>query len=125
MAVLVVLAATHLLNDLIQSLIPAVYPIIKDSYALDFVQIGIITLTFQMAGSLLQPVVGYVTDRRPMPYSTIIGMTFTLAGLASLGFASSYGFILVSVALIGIGSVIFHPEATGLDSRAEPAVICL
>ncbi len=119
MAVLVVLAATHLLNDLIQSLIPAVYPIIKDSYALDFVQIGIITLTFQMAGSLLQPVVGYVTDRRPMPYSTIIGMTFTLAGLASLGFASSYGFILVSVALIGIGSAIFHPEATRLARHAS------
>jgi FSR family fosmidomycin resistance protein-like MFS transporter len=66
MAVLVVLALTHLLNDLIQSLIPAIYPIIKDSYTLDFVQIGLITLTFQIAGSLLQPVVGYVTDRRPM-----------------------------------------------------------
>ena len=112
MTVLVVLGLTHLLNDLIQSLIPAVYPIIKDAYALDFVQVGIITLTFQIAGSLLQPVVGYVTDRRPMPYSTIVGMTFTLVGLASLGFASSYGLILVSVACIGIGSAIFHPEAT-------------
>ena len=119
MAVLVVLAVTHLLNDLIQSLIPAVYPIIKDSYALDFVQIGIITFTFQMAGSLLQPVVGYVTDRHPMPYSTIVGMTFTFSGLACLGFASSYGFILVSVALIGIGSAIFHPEATRLARHAS------
>lgn len=119
MAVLVVLALTHLLNDLIQSLIPAVYPIIKDAYALDFVQIGLITLTFQIAGSLLQPLVGYVTDQRPMPYSTIIGMTFTLAGLASLGFAPSYGIILVSVACIGIGSAIFHPEATRMARQAS------
>ncbi len=119
MAVLIVLALTHLLNDLIQSLIPAVYPIIKDSYALDFVQIGLITLTFQIAGSLLQPVVGYVTDRRPMPYSTLVGMTFTFAGLASLGFAPSYGIILVSVACIGIGSAIFHPEATRLARQAS------
>ena len=119
MAVLVVLGLTHLLNDLIQSLIPAVYPIIKDAYALDFVQIGLITLTFQIAGSLLQPVVGYVTDRRSMPYSTIVGMGFTLAGLASLGFASSYGIILVSVACIGIGSAIFHPEATRLARQAS------
>ncbi len=119
MAVLIVLALTHLLNDLIQSLIPAVYPIIKDSYALDFVQIGLITLTFQIAGSLLQPVVGYVTDRRPMPYSTLVGMTFTFSGLASLGFAPSYGIILVSVACIGIGSAIFHPEATRLARQAS------
>ena len=119
MAVLVVLGLTHLLNDLIQSLIPAVYPIIKETYALDFVQIGLITLTFQIAGSLLQPVVGYVTDRRPMPYSTIVGMAFTLVGLASLGFASSYGIILVSVACIGIGSAIFHPEATRLARQAS------
>lgn len=119
MAVLIVLALTHLLNDLIQSLIPAVYPIIKESYALDFVQIGLITLTFQIAGSLLQPVVGYVTDRRPMPYSTLVGMVFTFAGLASLGFAPSYGIILVSVACIGIGSAIFHPEATRLARQAS------
>ena len=119
MAVLVVLGLTHLLNDLIQSLIPAVYPIIKDAYALDFVQIGMITFTFQIAGSLLQPVVGFVTDRRPMPYSTIVGMAFTLIGLASLGFASSYGFILLSVACIGIGSAIFHPEATRMARHAS------
>ncbi len=119
MAVLLILGLTHLLNDLIQSLIPAIYPIIKDAYALDFVQIGIITFTFQIAGSLLQPVVGYVTDRRPMPYSTIVGMTFTLVGLASLGFASSYRLILVSVACIGIGSAIFHPEATRMARHAS------
>ncbi|MGH6858767.1 MAG: MFS transporter [Phyllobacterium sp.] len=118
-AVLLALGSTHLLNDLIQSLIPAVYPIIKDAYALDFVQIGLITLTFQIAGSLLQPVVGFYTDRRPAPYSPVVGMTFTLSGLISLAFASSYAHILVSVALIGIGSSIFHPEATRMARYAS------
>lgn len=118
-AVLLILSATHLLNDLMQSLIPAIYPIIKDSYSLDFVQIGMITLTFQIAGSLLQPVVGYVTDKHPMPYSTVLGMTFTLAGLVGLAFASSYTFILLSVGCIGIGSSIFHPEATRMARYAS------
>jgi MFS transporter, FSR family, fosmidomycin resistance protein len=111
-AVLLVLGSTHLLNDLIQALIPAIYPIIKDKYALDFVQIGIITLTFQTAGSLLQPLVGHYTDQHPMPYSTVIGMIFTLTGVLSLAFSGSYPMILLSVACIGIGSSIYHPEAT-------------
>lgn len=119
LAVLVILSVTHLLNDLMQSLIPAIYPIIKDAYALDFVQIGMITLTFQIAGSLLQPVVGHVTDKHPMPYSTVVGMMFTLAGLVGLAFASSYSLILVSVASIGIGSSIFHPEATRMARYAS------
>jgi FSR family fosmidomycin resistance protein-like MFS transporter len=119
MGVLLALGLTHLLNDLIQSLIPAVYPIIKESYALDFVQIGLITLTFQIAGSLLQPVIGFYTDGRPAPYSPVLGMTFSLAGLTSLAFASSYTMILVSVALIGIGSSIFHPEATRMARYAS------
>ncbi|WP_408002879.1 MFS transporter [Pseudorhizobium marinum] len=119
MAVLLALGSTHFLNDLIQSLIPAVYPIIKDAYALDFVQIGLITLTFQIAGSLLQPVVGFYTDRTPSPYSPVLGMVFTLSGLLSLAFASSYALILVSVALIGIGSSIFHPEATRMARYAS------
>ena len=110
--VLVILALTHLLNDLMQSLIPAAYPILKDVYALDFVQIGMITMTFQFAGSLLQPVVGMAADRYPAPYSPVVGMMFTFAGLVSLAFAHSYAVILVSVALIGIGSSIYHPEAT-------------
>ena len=112
MAVLLTLSLTHMLNDLIQSLIPAAYPIIKDTYSLDFAHIGMITLTFQVAGSLLQPAVGAYTDKHPMPYSTVLGMVFTLAGLVGLAFASSYNLILVSVASIGIGSSIFHPEAT-------------
>lgn len=119
LAVLLILSLTHLLNDLMQSLIPAIYPIIKDSYSLDFVQIGMITLTFQIAGSLLQPVVGHVTDSHPMPYSTVVGMTFTLAGLVGLAFASNYVLILVSVACIGIGSSIFHPEATRMARYAS------
>ncbi len=118
-AVLLVLGSTHLLNDLIQSLIPAIYPIIKDKYALDFVQIGVITLTFQIAGSLLQPLVGHYTDRHPMPYATAIGMIFTLVGLLSLAFSTSYTAILISVAFIGIGSSIYHPEATRMARYAS------
>lgn len=117
-AVLVVLGLTHMLNDLMQSLIPASYPILKDAYSLDFVQIGLITLTFQVAGALLQPVVGMLTDRRPAPYSPVAGMMFTLSGLVSLALAQSYTAILVSVALIGIGSSIFHPEATRMARYA-------
>jgi len=118
LAVLVVLGLTHLLNDLMQSLIPASYPILKQAYALDFVQIGMITMTFQIAGALLQPVIGMVTDRHPAPYSPVVGMMFTLSGLVSLAFAHSYAVILISVALIGIGSSIFHPEATRMARYA-------
>lgn len=117
-AVLVVLGMTHLLNDLMQSLIPASYPILREAYALDFVQIGMITLTFQIAGSLLQPVIGMVTDRHPAPYSPVVGMMFTMSGLVSLALADTYGGILVSVAMIGIGSSIFHPEATRMARYA-------
>ncbi len=112
LTVLVVLGFSHLLNDMMQSLIPAVYPILKQEYALDFVQIGMITMTFQIAGAMLQPVVGIVADKHPMPYSPVVGMMFTLSGLVSLAFAHSYSVILLSVTLIGIGSSIFHPEAT-------------
>ena len=118
-AVLLVLGSTHLLNDLLQALIPAIYPIFKDKYALDFVQIGLITLTFQIAGSLLQPLVGHYTDQHPMPYSTAIGMVFTLVGVVSLAFAPSYIMILVSVASIGIGSSFYHPEATRMARYAS------
>jgi len=117
--VLIILGLTHFLNDLIQSLIPAVYPILRDKYQLDFVQIGIITLTFQIAGSLLQPVVGAVTDRRPFPYSTVLGMMFTLGGLIGLAYAPTYPLILLSAASIGIGSSIFHPEATRMARYAS------
>ncbi|SMD09697.1 MFS transporter [Primorskyibacter flagellatus] len=118
LTVLAVLGVTHLLNDLMQSLIPAAYPILKEAYALDFVQIGMITLTFQIAGAMLQPVVGMITDKHPAPYSPVVGMMFTLSGLVCLAFALSYAMILVSVALIGVGSSIFHPEATRMARYA-------
>ncbi|MFD2441314.1 MFS transporter [Paracoccus kondratievae] len=118
MTVLLVLGLAHLLNDLMQSLIPAAYPILKAEHGLSLTQIGMITMTFQIAGSLLQPVIGMVTDRHPAPYSPVAGMMFTLSGLVSLAYAHSYQIILISVALIGIGSSIFHPEATRMARYA-------
>lgn len=118
LSVLMLLGLSHLLNDMMQSLIPASYPILKETYTLDFVQIGLITMTFQIAGAMLQPVIGMVTDRHPAPYSPVAGMMFTLSGLVCLAFADGYGVILISVALIGIGSSIFHPEATRMARYA-------
>ncbi len=119
MPVLVALSAAHFLNDMIQSLIPAVYPIIKTAYALDFGQIGIITLTFQISASLLQPLIGLYTDRYPLPYSTVAGMGFTLVGLVGLAYAGSYPLLLLAAACVGIGSSIFHPEATRMARKAS------
>jgi FSR family fosmidomycin resistance protein-like MFS transporter len=120
-SLLLVLALTHFLNDFVQAIIPAIYPILKNSYTLDLVQIGIITLTFQLAGSLLQPLVGLYTDRHPLPYSMAVGSCFTLAGVVSLASAPSYAMILLSVACIGIGSSIYHPEATRMARYAAHA----
>lgn len=115
---LVLLGLSHLLNDLIQSLIPAIYPILRAEFALDLMQIGMITLTFQIAGSLFQPLVGLYTDKHPLPYSSAVGMGFTIAGVTALAFAHSYPAILAAVACIGIGSSIFHPEATRMARYA-------
>jgi FSR family fosmidomycin resistance protein-like MFS transporter len=117
--ILFAISFSHLLNDTIQSLIPAIYPIIKTSFSLTFTQIGLITLTFQMTASLLQPFVGLYTDRKPQPYSLAVGMGFSLAGLVLLSQASSFGMLIVSVALVGIGSSIFHPEASRMASMAS------
>lgn len=119
MPVLIALSATHLLNDMIQSLIPAIYPIIKSAYGLDFGQIGLITLTFQITASLFQPLVGSYTDKHPMPYSMVVGMGFTLAGLIGLAYAGSYPTLLMSAACVGLGSSIFHPEATRMARNAS------
>ena len=119
MAVLVALSVSHMLNDTMQSLLPSIYPILKDSYALDFGQIGLITLAFQLTASILQPLVGLVIDRYPMPYSAAAGMGLSVAGLVLLAFAHSYPFLLLAACLIGLGSSIFHPESSRIARLAS------
>lgn len=110
--ILFAIAFSHLLNDLLQIIIPSVYPLLKENYSLSFTQIGFITFSYQLTASLLQPVVGFHTDKKPMPFSLAFGMLFTMVGLVLLSFASNYAVILTSVGLVGIGSSIFHPEAS-------------
>jgi len=119
LAVLLGLSLSHLLNDLVQSLLPAIYPLLKAGFHLDFGQIGLITFVFQGTASLLQPGVGLYTDRRPLPYSLAAGMVLSLAGLALLSVASVYGALLAAAALIGFGSAIFHPEASRVARLAS------
>jgi MFS transporter, FSR family, fosmidomycin resistance protein len=118
-AILAALSLSHLLNDLMQSLIPAVYPVLKEKYALTFTQIGFITFAFQVTASLLQPVVGMATDRRPWPFSLATGMAFTLAGLILLSMAGSFTTILIAAAFVGVGSSVFHPEASRVARMAS------
>lgn len=117
--ILLAISFSHLLNDTLQALIPAIYPLVKDSFHLTFTQIGLITLTFQLTASLLQPVVGIYTDRNPEPFSLATGMSITLVGLILLSFAGSYALLLVAVGLVGMGSAIFHPEASRLAYMAS------
>lgn len=119
MRVLLALSVSHLLNDTIQSLIPAIYPLLKDSFTLSYTQIGLITFVFQLTASLLQPFVGLYTDRRPLPYSLAVGMGITLTGLVLLSRAGSFPAILVAAALVGGGSAIFHPEASRVARLAS------
>src|SRR6476660_8222468 len=118
-AILVSLSVCHLLNDMNQSLVPALYPLLKDSYHLDFGQIGLITLAFQLTASMLQPVVGMVTDRRPQPYSLPIAMGCSLLGLLLLAIADNYPTILMAAALVGVGSSVFHPESSRVARMAS------
>jgi FSR family fosmidomycin resistance protein-like MFS transporter len=113
------LSFSHFMNDTMQSLIPSVYPILKANYALDFSQIGLITLAFQFTTSLLQPVVGIATDRKPQPYSLAIGMFFTFAGLIMLSVASQFAIILLAAATVGFGSAVFHPESSRIVRLAS------
>src|SRR5258707_10117990 len=122
--ILVAASFSHLLNDTIQSLIAAIYPNLKDSFQLSFGQIGLITLTFQVTASLLQPLVGLYTDHRPQPFSLAIGMALSLVGLILLGLANSYPMILVAAAAVGLGSSIFQPESDRL-ARLASACLCL
>ncbi|MFL5257277.1 MAG: MFS transporter [Rhodopila sp.] len=119
LTILVSLSLCHFLNDMNQSLVPAIYPILKDSYHLDFGQIGLITLAFQLTASLLQPVVGLVTDKTPQPFSLPIAMGCSLLGLLLLSIASSYPVILLAAAMVGIGSSVFHPESSRVARMAS------
>lgn len=118
-AILCTIGTCHLLNDMIQSVIPALYPLLKDKYGFTFAQIGIITLVFQLTSSVLQPFVGRYADRHPQPYSLAAGMCFTLIGLVALAFAPDFLPILLSVSLIGCGSSVFHPEASRVAQLAS------
>ena len=117
--VLGAISFSHFLNDMMQSLIVAIYPLLKGEFHLSFAQIGVITLTYQMCASVLQPVIGIYTDRHPKPYSLSVGMGFTLIGMAILAFASNYASVLVAAALIGAGSAIFHPESSRIARLAS------
>jgi MFS transporter, FSR family, fosmidomycin resistance protein len=118
-SVLAAISFCHLLNDMMQSLLPALYPMLKTSYALTFGQIGVLTFTYQITASLLQPLIGRYTDSKPRPYSLAVGMGFTLAGLAMLASARSYSLLLVAGAMIGTGSSVFHPESSRVARMAS------
>ncbi len=117
--VLAAISFCHLLNDMVQSLVPAIYPILKSSFHLDFTHLGLLTLTYQVVASLLQPIIGQFTDSRPMPYALPVGMTFTLVGLVLLAVAPSFAWLLFASSLVGVGSAIFHPESSRIARMAS------
>jgi FSR family fosmidomycin resistance protein-like MFS transporter len=119
LGILAAISFCHLLNDMMQSLLPAIYPMIRSSYGLSFTQIGLLTFTFQFTASLLQPLLGALADKTPRPYSLAIGMGFTLFGLLLLAFAGSYTLLLAAAALIGTGSSVFHPESSRVARMAS------
>jgi len=119
LAILFAISFSHLLNDTIQSLIPAIYPLLKTSFHLSFLQVGFITLAFQMTASILQPIVGWYTDRRPKPYSLACGMGLTLGGLVLLSHATHYAMVVGAAALVGLGSSVFHPESSRVAHLAS------
>jgi FSR family fosmidomycin resistance protein-like MFS transporter len=118
-SILAAISFCHLLNDMMQSLLPALYPMLKSSYALSFGQIGLLTFVYQITASLLQPIIGTFTDRSPRPYSLSVGMGFTLVGLMILGFGSNYWLLLLAATLIGTGSSVFHPESSRVARMAS------
>ena len=119
MSILLAISFSHLLNDMMQSLIPAMYPMLKSSYRLSFMQIGLLTFTYQVTASLLQPIIGAFTDRKPKPYSLAVGMGFSLCGLLLLALAHAYTALLIAAALIGTGSSVFHPESSRVARMAS------
>jgi FSR family fosmidomycin resistance protein-like MFS transporter len=118
-AILIMISTGHLLNDLMQSVVPSVYPILKDKFQLDYADIGLLTFTWQLMASILQPLVGMYTDKHPKPFSLAVGMGCTLTGLLIMAFAPSFGLLLLGVAVIGIGSSIFHPESSRVARMAS------
>ncbi len=118
-AVILALSFCHMLNDMMQSLLPAIYPMLKTNFGLSFSQIGLLTLTFQVTASLLQPVVGIVTDKRPQPFSLCVGMAFTLTGLLLLAHAAHFATLLIAAAIVGMGSSIFHPDSSRVARLAS------
>lgn len=118
-SILIICSISHFLNDMIQSIIPSIYPIIKDEFGFSFAQIGIITLVFQMTSSILQPFTGLYADKHPRPYALSVGMCFTLIGLLMLAFSESYWLILLSVSIVGLGSSVFHPTASRVAQMAS------
>ncbi|GAA3881362.1 MULTISPECIES: MFS transporter [Gibbsiella] len=118
-SILGAISVSHLLNDMIQSLILAIYPMLQSEFSLSFVQIGMITLTYQLTASLLQPLIGYYTDKHPQPYSLPIGMGFTLTGLLLMAFAQTFPLVLLAAALVGTGSSVFHPESSRVARMAS------
>ena len=119
MSVIMAVSVCHMINDIMQSLLASLYPLFKTNYDLDFVQIGLLTLAFQVTASLLQPLVGLVTDRWPMPYSLPTGMASTFVGLILLGNAHSFGYLVLGACLIGFGSAVFHPESSRIARLAS------
>ena len=119
MAVLLAISFSHMLNDLMQSLLPAIYPVLKTKFDLSFGQIGLLTLTFQITASLLQPLVGLYTDRRPLPFSLPVGMGFTLVGLLMLSQAPNFPMLLLAAGMVGLGSSVFHPESSRVARMAS------
>jgi FSR family fosmidomycin resistance protein-like MFS transporter len=117
--ILIAASFCHFLNDMVQSLLPAIYPLLKQTFSLDFGQIGLITLTYQLVASILQPVIGFYTDLRPKPYSLTVGMGITLIGLLLLSVSPTYGVLLFAAALVGMGSAIFHPESSRVVRTAS------
>jgi MFS transporter, FSR family, fosmidomycin resistance protein len=118
-SILAAISFCHMLNDMMQSLLPALYPMLKDSYALSFGEIGLLTFTYQITASLLQPIIGIFTDRSPRPYSLSVGMGFTLVGLLLLAYAGNFWLLMLAAALVGTGSSVFHPESSRVARMAS------
>ena len=117
--IIILISLSHCLNDLLQGILPSIYPLLKQEFALSMAQVGLITFCYQVSASILQPLVGAYTDKHPKPYAQVVGMAFSALGIGLLSWANSYALVLFSVILVGIGSSIFHPEASRIAFLAS------